>query len=103
MPSGKRNLKATFSRLKWQWRVFEGDTFALINYCIALFIYLFFLQQYFKIRSQAIEELKGTGEDPYPHKFHVDISLTEFIEKYNNLQPGEQLTDAVKVAGTRIV
>uniref|UniRef100_H2V6Z6 Lysine--tRNA ligase n=1 Tax=Takifugu rubripes TaxID=31033 RepID=H2V6Z6_TAKRU len=55
--------------------------------------------QYFKIRSQAIEELKGAGEDPYPHKFHVDVSLTEFIEKYKNLQPGDQLTDAVKVAG----
>lgn len=60
-----------------------------------------FSQQYFKIRSQAIEDLKGTAEDPYPHKFHVDISLTEFIEKYNNLQPGDQLTDVIKVAGTR--
>lgn len=59
------------------------------------------MQQYFKIRSQAIDELKGTAEDPYPHKFHVDISLTEFIEKYDNLQPGDQLTDVIKVAGTR--
>ncbi|XP_010789834.1 lysine--tRNA ligase isoform X2 [Notothenia coriiceps] len=50
--------------------------------------------QYFKIRSQAIQELKGTAEDPYPHKYHVDLSLTEFIEKYNHLQPGEQLTEA---------
>ncbi|XP_068160658.1 lysine--tRNA ligase isoform X2 [Antennarius striatus] len=51
--------------------------------------------QYFKIRSQAIQELKGTVEDPYPHKFHVDISLTEFIEKYDHLQPGDHLTDVV--------
>ncbi|XP_034437313.1 lysine--tRNA ligase isoform X2 [Hippoglossus hippoglossus] len=49
--------------------------------------------QYFKIRSQAIQELKGTAEDPYPHKYHVDLSLTDFIEKYNHLQPGDQLTD----------
>ncbi|XP_034052815.1 lysine--tRNA ligase isoform X2 [Gymnodraco acuticeps] len=49
--------------------------------------------QYFKIRSQAIQELKGTAEDPYPHKYHVDLSLTEFIEKYNHLQPGDQLTE----------
>uniref|UniRef100_A0A7N8XGQ1 Lysine--tRNA ligase n=1 Tax=Mastacembelus armatus TaxID=205130 RepID=A0A7N8XGQ1_9TELE len=51
--------------------------------------------QYFKIRTQAIQELKGTPQDPYPHKYHVDLSLTEFIEKYNNLQPGDQLTDVV--------
>ncbi|KAK5935290.1 hypothetical protein CgunFtcFv8_020665 [Champsocephalus gunnari] len=49
--------------------------------------------QYFKIRSQAIQELKGTAEDPYPHKYHVDLSLTEFIKKYNHLQPGDQLTE----------
>uniref|UniRef100_A0A673CHQ6 Lysine--tRNA ligase n=1 Tax=Sphaeramia orbicularis TaxID=375764 RepID=A0A673CHQ6_9TELE len=51
--------------------------------------------QYFKIRTQAIQELKGTTEDPYPHKYHVDLSLTEFIEKYNHLQPGDHLSDVV--------
>lgn len=53
------------------------------------------MQQYFKIRSQAIQALKGTAEDPYPHKFNVDLSLTEFIDRYNNLQPGDHLTDVV--------
>lgn len=56
---------------------------------------LFSIQQYFKIRSQAIQALKGTAEDPYPHKFHVDLSLMEFIERYNHLQPGDHLTDVV--------
>ncbi|CAL8380368.1 unnamed protein product [Arctogadus glacialis] len=51
--------------------------------------------QYFKIRTQAINALKGTAEDPYPHKYHVDLCLTDFVEKYNYLQPGEQLTDVV--------
>ncbi|XP_030620472.1 lysine--tRNA ligase isoform X1 [Chanos chanos] len=56
--------------------------------------------QYFKIRTQAIQALKGSSEDPYPHKFHVDLSLTEFLERYNHLQPGDQLTDVVlNVAG----
>ncbi|XP_072236678.1 lysine--tRNA ligase isoform X1 [Leuresthes tenuis] len=56
--------------------------------------------QYFKIRTHAIQELKGTAEDPYPHKYHVDLSLTDFIEKYNNLQPGDQLTDVlINVSG----
>ncbi|XP_067445231.1 lysine--tRNA ligase isoform X1 [Thunnus thynnus] len=58
--------------------------------------------QYFKIRTQAIQELKGTAEDPYPHKFKVDLSLTEFIEKYNNLQPGDQLTDVVVNVSGRV-
>uniref|UniRef100_A0A673J8Q9 Lysine--tRNA ligase n=1 Tax=Sinocyclocheilus rhinocerous TaxID=307959 RepID=A0A673J8Q9_9TELE len=58
--------------------------------------------QYFKIRSQAIQALKGTAEDPYPHKFNVDLSLTEFIERYNNLQPGDHLTDVVLSLSGRI-
>uniref|UniRef100_A0A3Q0QQ45 Lysine--tRNA ligase n=1 Tax=Amphilophus citrinellus TaxID=61819 RepID=A0A3Q0QQ45_AMPCI len=58
--------------------------------------------QYFKIRSQAIQELKGTVEDPYPHKFQVDLSLTEFIEKYNHLQAGDQLTDVVLSVSGRV-
>ncbi|XP_071370443.1 lysine--tRNA ligase isoform X1 [Centroberyx affinis] len=58
--------------------------------------------QYYKIRTQAVQALKGTAEDPYPHKYHVDLSLTEFIEKYNNLQPGEQLTDVVLTVSGRI-
>ncbi|XP_063800343.1 lysine--tRNA ligase [Pseudophryne corroboree] len=55
--------------------------------------------QYYKIRTQAIQQLKGTKDDPYPHKFHVDLSLTEFIEKYSGLQVGDHLQDVVSVAG----
>ncbi|XP_069491564.1 lysine--tRNA ligase isoform X1 [Ambystoma mexicanum] len=56
--------------------------------------------QYYKIRTQAIQHLKGTKEDPYPHKFHVDLSLTEFIEKYTPLQTGDHLSEVtVNVAG----
>ncbi|KAM4721794.1 lysine--tRNA ligase isoform 2-T2 [Rhinophrynus dorsalis] len=55
--------------------------------------------QYYKIRTQAIQQLKGTKDDPYPHKFHVDVSLTEFIQKYSNLQTGDHLSEVVSVAG----
>ncbi|XP_054696142.1 lysine--tRNA ligase isoform X3 [Grus americana] len=56
--------------------------------------------QYYKIRSHAVQQLKGTSEDPYPHKFHVDLSLSDFIEKYSHLEPGDHLTDiTVRVAG----
>ncbi|XP_043562645.1 lysine--tRNA ligase isoform X1 [Chiloscyllium plagiosum] len=58
--------------------------------------------QYYKIRTQAIQRLKGTEDDPYPHKFHVDLSLTEFIEKYNDLQPGDHLIDVILSVAGRI-
>ncbi|KAM4614304.1 lysine--tRNA ligase isoform 1-T1 [Discoglossus pictus] len=55
--------------------------------------------QYYKIRTQAVQQLKGTKNDPYPHKFHVDMSLTDFVQKYSNLQTGDHLTEVVSVAG----
>uniref|UniRef100_A0AAY4B8K3 Lysine--tRNA ligase n=1 Tax=Denticeps clupeoides TaxID=299321 RepID=A0AAY4B8K3_9TELE len=56
--------------------------------------------QYYKIRTQAIQALKGSAEDPYPHKFNVDVSLTDFLERYSHLQPGDHLSDVLlNVAG----
>lgn len=45
--------------------------------------------EYFKIRSRDIEKLKLGPNHPYPHKFHVSISLTEFIETYSSMESGE--------------
>ncbi|XP_054711588.1 lysine--tRNA ligase-like [Uloborus diversus] len=56
--------------------------------------------EYFRIRCEAIEHLKTIGENPYPHKFHVSISLSNFIEKYNDLEPAQILKDeTVSVSG----
>lgn len=57
--------------------------------------------EYFKYRSGLVEDLKKTPEShPYPHKFHVSISLEEFIEKYNHLKDGEMLeNEKLSVAG----
>ncbi|CAH3015072.1 unnamed protein product [Porites evermanni] len=55
--------------------------------------------QYYKIRSQAVEALKATDESPYPHKFHVSISLSEFIEKYKDVEDGTWNDDLVSVSG----
>ena len=44
--------------------------------------------EYFKIRSAAVETFKQGPIHPYPHKFHVNISLTEFIETYSSLEAG---------------
>ncbi|XP_055845144.1 lysine--tRNA ligase isoform X2 [Episyrphus balteatus] len=57
--------------------------------------------EYFKLRSTAVAELKKTPEaHPYPHKFHVSISLESFIEKYSDLKDGDMLSDVnLSVAG----
>jgi len=57
--------------------------------------------EYFKLRSNAVEELKKTdAQHPYPHKFSVSSSLTHFIEKYDSLKDGETLTEVeVRLAG----
>lgn len=70
--------------------------------------------EYFKLRSNAVEALKADpSTHPYPHKFHVSISLTEFIEKYNSLEAGQTLTDvearvagrihAIRESGTKLI
>lgn len=58
--------------------------------------------EYFKLRTGAIQKLKTIGGDshPYPHKFHVSISLQDFIDKYSHLNEGEVVeSDKVSVAG----
>lgn len=57
--------------------------------------------EYFKIRSAAVTELKANPEThPYPHKFHVSSSLEDFIEKYNHLKEGESLeNEPLSLAG----
>lgn len=57
--------------------------------------------EYFKLRSAAVTELKNNAEThPYPHKFHVSSSLEDFISKYNGLKDGEMLENEVlSVAG----
>jgi lysyl-tRNA synthetase, class II len=49
-------------------------------------------------------ELRKTRKpDPYPHKFHVSISMTDYIEKYGPedvIAPGQKIeADIVSVAG----
>ncbi|PWN54461.1 lysyl-tRNA synthetase [Violaceomyces palustris] len=58
--------------------------------------------QYYERRCRTIQKLRETrNPDPYPHKFNVSISLTDFISKYESkLQPGEHLAEeSVSVAG----
>ncbi|UYV76209.1 KARS, partial [Cordylochernes scorpioides] len=58
--------------------------------------------EYYQLRLKALEELKARpGEHPYPHKFHVSSSLTDFVEQYEpSLETGQIREDIeVSVAG----
>ncbi|KAI9308605.1 lysyl-tRNA synthetase [Cunninghamella echinulata] len=56
--------------------------------------------QYFELRSKSIRQLRDNQQpNPYPHKFQVEVSLPEFIEKYSKLESGEQSDDVITVAG----
>ncbi|KAI7866115.1 lysyl-tRNA synthetase [Spinellus fusiger] len=56
--------------------------------------------QYFELRSKSIRHLRETQQpNPYPHKFHVELSLPAFIAKYNGLEAGERLEEVVTVSG----
>ncbi|KAL1491028.1 hypothetical protein ABEB36_011686 [Hypothenemus hampei] len=58
--------------------------------------------EYFKLRLGAIDNLKKQGgiNHPYPHKYHVTISLENFIEKYSYLIDNEVLeSEIISVAG----
>ena len=35
----------------------------------------------------------------YPHKYHVSLSFTDYVEKYSNLKNEEVSNDVVQIAG----
>jgi len=46
-----------------------------------------------------VELLEKDGKTAYPHKFHVSIRLSEYVEKYGAIAEGEHLEEQVSVAG----
>ncbi|XP_057546928.1 lysine--tRNA ligase-like [Amaranthus tricolor] len=56
--------------------------------------------QYFENRMKSLAVQKAAGINPYPHKFFVTLSITEYIEKYGVLNNGDHLEDVqVSLAG----
>jgi len=41
----------------------------------------------------------ANGENPYPHKFQVDLSLPAYIEKFRGIPDGDRLDTTVSIAG----
>ncbi|KMT15779.1 hypothetical protein BVRB_3g057540 [Beta vulgaris subsp. vulgaris] len=56
--------------------------------------------QYFENRVKFLDAQKAAGINPYPHKFHVTLSIAGYIEKYGGLNNGDHLEDVqVSLAG----
>ncbi|PSS18530.1 hypothetical protein M430DRAFT_50536 [Amorphotheca resinae ATCC 22711] len=59
--------------------------------------------QYFEIRSRTINKLRQTkNPNPYPHKFHVNYDLRNFVKDYDSLKSGESRKDVEIRVGGRI-
>lgn len=56
-------------------------------------------QEYFNMRVRMIEARRAAGDNPFPHKFNVTISLTDFITKYTPLEKEQVVEEIVSVAG----
>jgi len=60
---------------------------------------------YFENRVKSLQEYSSNSNNTvYPHKFHVSISLPQFIEKYSHLENDTRLeNEIVSVAGRTVV
>lgn len=58
--------------------------------------------EYYNTRIAMIEKRRENGDNPFPHKFHVSISLADFIKKYDELIKEKDFileSETVSVAG----
>ncbi|PKA63919.1 Lysine--tRNA ligase [Apostasia shenzhenica] len=56
--------------------------------------------QYFENRLKYLAAQKTAGVNPYPHKFHVSITIEDYIHEYSSLHEGDHLKDVeVSLAG----
>ena len=55
---------------------------------------------YHERRVKAVQAAKDAGENTYPHKFHVSITLADFVQKFDSIAEGDHKEDTtVSVAG----
>ncbi|XPS74118.1 Lysine--tRNA ligase [Ascochyta lentis] len=61
--------------------------------------------QYFEIRSNRINALRASKDpNPYPHKFHTNTRIHEFVEQHKGLTRGEELKDGPEIRiGLRVM
>lgn len=70
-------------------------------FCLELYLLTFAdAQEYRKMRINAIVAQRSAGQNPFPHKFHVEMSLADFIATYEYLTVDQLLADkSVRLAG----
>lgn len=54
------------------------------------------------IHKEKISKLREYGIDPYPNKFDFTHTLSEIIQNYKNLAPGEHSSDEISICGRLI-
>uniref|UniRef100_A0A0E0NXN5 Lysine--tRNA ligase n=1 Tax=Oryza rufipogon TaxID=4529 RepID=A0A0E0NXN5_ORYRU len=59
--------------------------------------------QYYENRLKALDSLKATGVNPYPHKFLANITIADYIEKYKSMNVGDKLVDVTECLAGRIM
>ncbi|KAL3644670.1 hypothetical protein CASFOL_009850 [Castilleja foliolosa] len=56
--------------------------------------------QYYENRLRALAGQKEAGNNPYPHKFEANLSIPEYVKKYESLNSGDHLEDVEeRIAG----
>ncbi|PIN23717.1 Lysyl-tRNA synthetase (class II) [Handroanthus impetiginosus] len=56
--------------------------------------------QYYENRLRALSAQKEAGINPYPHKFEANLSIPEYVKKYESLNSGDHLEDVEeRIAG----
>jgi len=61
-------------------------------------------QQYFEIRSNKINALRASKQpNPYPHKFHVNYKIADYVRDFSHLQKGETEPDKEIRIGLRVI
>ncbi|KAK6146849.1 hypothetical protein DH2020_020718 [Rehmannia glutinosa] len=56
--------------------------------------------QYYENRLRALAAQKEAGNNPYPHKFEANLSIPEYVKKYESLNSGDHLEDVEeRIAG----
>ena len=58
--------------------------------------------EYFSSRKAFVNQQKELGLNPYPHKFAVSISLTDYIEKYGDCEIGHIEQSIVESVAGRV-
>lgn len=60
------------------------------------------MQKYRENRLGALASQKTAGINPYPHKFETNMSIPEYVKKYESLNSGDHLEDVeARIAGKR--